>query len=346
MTLLVGASMPHQMVYAGNPDRAGQAGAPQLLMNPWARQTGWNSLSTACVSGLEAERINVAGMAFDPKLRTEVALARTQWLKGTDISINALGIAQRISESAVLGFTVVQMSLGDLPVTTENQPDGGLGTFSPKFTNIGISYSKVFSKRIYGGVTGRIVSEGIADVKSTGFALDAGIQYATGKYNQTKFGISLRNVGLPMRFSGDGLAVQGQITGDKINLTLQQRSERFELPSLMNIGMSYDFLFAEKKDIKVTLAGNFTSNSFTKDRFGVGAEFNFKSFFMVRAGYSLETSKAKIENTTNAYTGLGAGASVDIPLNGEKGTRFGVDYSYKPTNFFGGTNVLGIKLSL
>jgi len=39
---LVGlVSFPSQYAAAGNKDRSGQAGASELLINPWARSSGW-----------------------------------------------------------------------------------------------------------------------------------------------------------------------------------------------------------------------------------------------------------------------------------------------------------------
>ncbi len=46
--------------YAGNPDRRGQAGATELLINPWDQSGGWIGINTANVRGIEAERMNVA----------------------------------------------------------------------------------------------------------------------------------------------------------------------------------------------------------------------------------------------------------------------------------------------
>ena len=39
---------------AGNPDRQGEAGAYELLLNPWARTIGLHSMTTASVRGVEA----------------------------------------------------------------------------------------------------------------------------------------------------------------------------------------------------------------------------------------------------------------------------------------------------
>ena len=91
----------------------------------------------------------------------------------------------------------------------------------------------------------RVVSESIANVRTSGVCFDAGIQYVTGATENIHFGIALKNVGPAMKFSGDGLALQGLlVTGDH-TLTLEQRSAQFELPSMMDIGAAYDFNIAK-----------------------------------------------------------------------------------------------------
>ena len=51
-------------VLAGNKDRSGQAGASELLIDPWAGSSGWGSAGVAHVRGLESMFANVAGIAF------------------------------------------------------------------------------------------------------------------------------------------------------------------------------------------------------------------------------------------------------------------------------------------
>ena len=46
-------------VIAGNEDRAGEAGASQLLINPWTKSVGWGGANTASVTGLEAMSLNI-----------------------------------------------------------------------------------------------------------------------------------------------------------------------------------------------------------------------------------------------------------------------------------------------
>ena len=84
-----------------------------------------------------------------------------------------------------MGINVSSMKFGDIDRTTEAQPDGGIGTFAPQFLTIGFSYAKEFSNSIYGGMSVRMISESINDVKAQGVVVDAGIQYITG-FNEVK----------------------------------------------------------------------------------------------------------------------------------------------------------------
>ncbi len=328
-------------VYAGNPDRRGQAGATELLIQPWAQSGGWAGINSANVRGIESERMNVAGLAFLSK--TELNFTRTTWLSGSDIFVNAFGIGQRLNESSVLGITVMSIDAGDIEITTVGQPDGGLGVFKPSFVNLGLSYARSFSERIHGGITLRIISQSTTDVSSQGAAFDAGIQYITGEKDRVKFGIALRNVGTPMAFGGDGLAARGTMQGSSIALTLAQRSQLFELPSLMNIGGSYDFWLVGQDDYKLTVAANFTSNSFTNDQFGLGGEFSWKGMFAVRAGYQYEDGIRDYTERQTAHDFINAGFSINAPFGA---SRFSLDYAYRSTKPFNGTHMYGVRISL
>jgi hypothetical protein len=308
---------------------------------PWARNSGWVGVNSSCIRGIEAERMNIAGLAFTQK--TELNFARTTWLSGSDVYVNGFGLAQRINESSVLGVSVMSLDVGSVDITTVENPDGGLGTFKPSFSNIGLSYAKSFSDRIHGGVTLRIISQSISDVSAQGVAFDAGIQYVSGRKEEMKFGIALRNVGTPMVFGGDGLSARGTMQGSTVPLTLSQRSQAFELPSLMNIGASYDIYLTDDDKYRLTLAGNFTSNSFTNDQYGFGAELSFNNIIAVRTGYQIEDNLSDEALIQNVYTGMNYGISIDAP-SGK--SRFGFDYAYRASNPFSGTHVIGIRYGL
>ena len=337
---------PVGLLKAGNPDRAGHAGATELLINPWARSSGWAGANSGGVHGLEAQFLNVAGTAHTKK--TEALFSHTNYFQGSGMSINAFGLTQKVGEAGVLGISIMSLSFGDIDVTTTELPEGGLGTYTPQFINLGISYSKVFSNSIYGGFNLKIISESISNVTASGIAIDAGIQYITGgneDRNNVKFGIALKNVGTSLKFGGDGLStrVNAPATSNSYQLTVEQRSSGFEMPSLLNIGASYDFDLA--LDHKLTLAGTFTSNSFSNDLYVAGLEYRFRNLFMLRGGLAYEDNIFDDVLSTTALTGPCAGVTIDLPM-GKSGKSFGIDYSFRATNPWDGIHSFGLRLAL
>lgn len=340
--------------FAGNEDRAGQAGATELLINPWARSAGWGGANAANSIGAEAAFMNVAGIAFTDK--TEFAFTNTSWLKGTDVSINSFALNQKMGESSVLGINMMSVGFGDVPVTTTDLPEGTGARFSPRLMNLGIAYSKAFSSSIYGGLNLKVISEGISNASAQGIALDAGIQYVTGlgvakdgkkNTNNVRFGIALKNVGPPIRYTGDGLSFKGTVLSTGTNLTVQHRAERFELPSLVNIGASYDYKVNDP--LSITFAGTFTSNSFSRDAFQFGVEAEYTKYFMLRVGYNQE-AKSKSQyfaDLQHAYAGPTAGFSLNLPIGKEGSTRsFAIDYSVRFTNVFDNVHSIGARINL
>mgnify|MGYP005666282549 CR=1 FL=1 len=329
-------------LHAGNPDRQGEAGAYELLMIPYAKLAGLHAMTTSMVSGVEAIRLNVAGMGRIN--RTEVSISNGRYLEGTGINMNAFGLAQKVGTNGTFGFSIMALDFGDIAVTTTEQPEGTGATFSPNFFNMGLSYAHTFENKVSVGITLRGVSESTADISAFAFAVDAGVQYVTGENDEFKFGISLRNVGSRMRFGGEGLSQLRPAPSDQYELTYSTRPADFELPSLLNIGVSYDFLIGEKN--RITALGNFTANSFSQDQVGGGLEYSLNEMFQLRAGYKYEFGSEE-ELTAPIYTGLSAGATISVPLSKEnKETRFSIDYAYRTTKVWNGTHNIGIRFNL
>jgi long-subunit fatty acid transport protein len=147
-------------------------------MNPWAPSAGLHSLNTSNVIGVESMRINPAGLS---RLGgTEVMLGFANYLSGTDIAMQAIGVGTKAGKNGAFGFSLMSLDFGDIPVTTTAQPEGTGALLNLSFINIGVTYSYVFDNKVSVGFTLRGVSEGTSDVSSFGFAIDAGVQYVTG----------------------------------------------------------------------------------------------------------------------------------------------------------------------
>ncbi len=344
LTILSIATLFSITANAGNEDRIGSAGSTQLLINPWARSSAWAGAGGAHTKGLGALQLNVAGLALADK--TEIQFTNTNWMTGTDININAFGIAQRVGESGVLGISMMTVNYGDIPITTTELPEGGLGTFSPSSFLLNLAYAKEFSASISGGINVKVLSEGNANARANGVALDAGVRYVTGERDQVKIGLSLKNVGPPMKYKGDGFAIETVNPFTEISTTTEQRTANFELPSLINISGAYDFLINENNAL--TAAATFTSNSFQRDQFRLGAEYSLtakKVIVLLRAGFVYEKGIFSAEETQNALSGPSAGVSIDMPF-GKNESTIGVDYSFRTAPVLGAIHGIGIRLNL
>jgi hypothetical protein len=335
--------------FAGNKDRIGSNGAEQLKINPWARSGSYGNANSASVTGLEATFLNVSGLALNRKM--DISFNYSNWLGGTGIGINSFGYAQRTGEYSVLALGFQSMDFGEIKKTTTALPDDA-GTFEAQYGTFYLSYAREFSNSIYAGVTTKVVTEGIADAKASAVAFDFGIRYITGRNRNIQFGIALKNIGGQLQFTGDGFSTK--VSLDEKEFTLSQRTQGVEMPSILNMGLTYDILINELEDSeetsirathRISPALNFMSNSFGKDQLSFGIEYAYREFVMFRAAYLYEDKVADATLSTLAYSGPSAGMTVAIPIN-KTGSTLDVDYGFRATRNFSGVHSIGLRFNL
>lgn len=324
--------------YAGNKDRSGQAGAPELLINPWAASTGVFGANSANVTGIEAMKSNIAGLAFTEKF--DIGVTYNAYLKGSNVSVIDAAVGIHLGNAGVVGLNMQAVSFGEIPVTDYDHPYGNeIGTYKPSFFNVEVGYAKEFSHSIHAGVAATFVSEKITNAGAMGAAFEAGVQYVTGLQDNFHFGVTLRNVGTNMKFTGPGFSFDSESPDGQYEMSRQTPTEKFEMPTYLNIAAAYDFYLdgkrLEKEDDKpkhrLTLMAGFTSNSFNNDYIHGGLEYSFRDMVMLRAGYRYEKDIANDELSTTFFTGFAAGATVMTRL-GTDGPRMAIDYSFRPTH--------------
>lgn len=323
--------------FAGNKDRSGQAGAPEMVINPWARTTGLFGLNTSHIGGVEAMKTNIAGLAQVSS--TDIGVSRGVYLSGTNISINNIAIGQKLGEAGVIGINLMSMNFGDITSTSYFEPEG-FGTYRPQFLNMQLGYAKQFSSHVNAGASATYVSEQVGNITALGIAFEGGIQYVTGKRDNFHFGITLRNLGSNMRFSGTGFSVNADKPQSSPTFAVSQTypADKFSMPTYLNFGAAYDFYLDENhlmsKDSlpkhKLTAMVNFQSNSFNNDYLGAGVEYSFKEMIQLRAAYRYEKGIGNIETSTTMYSGIAVGATAQKRL-GDSGPLVSIDYSFRPT---------------
>ena len=87
-------------IFAGNPQRSGQAGASELLINPWAQSSGMAGANTASSRGLESVYLNVAGLTGVEG--TELSFSHASWFADISINVSSASNDTKVGSRGVL----------------------------------------------------------------------------------------------------------------------------------------------------------------------------------------------------------------------------------------------------
>jgi hypothetical protein len=321
---------------AGDKKRRGTAGASQLLIPVTARNASLGSSLTsslANLNGLEAIYSNPAGLVNVQG--TAAIFSRMEYV--ADIGVNYFGVAQSFGQSS-LAFTVTSWDFGDIARQTELEPEISSVTYDASFVTAGLTYARQFTDRIAAGATFKVVSETIDDVSGSALAVDAGMTYVVGE-SGLRLGVSLKNIGTELTYSGVGLTQQARIPGqspDATNNALVLESEGVELPSLLNFGMAYTREMGA--GALVTVLGNFRSNSFDQDQYSGGIEVSLFEVLDLRGGFEVVS-----DSDLSFFTGANFGAGLNLEFGG---TQMHLDYAYRATDFFDNIQMFTVGVDL
>lgn len=321
---------------AGDDKRRGTAGATQLLVPMTARSASLGATLTSGITGmngLEALYANPAGLALNTG--TAALFSRMEYV--ADIGVNYFGVAQNFGNNN-LAFMVSSWDFGDIPLQTETQPEITSVTYDASFITAGVTYARVFTDRISAGVTMKVINENMDDVSATAVAFDAGMTYVVGETG-LRLGVALKNIGSSIRYTGVGLTRSVKLTDQPPNANnnaLVIDAEGVELPSLLNVGVSYA---REVSDGAVlTVLGNFRSNSFDQDQYSGGIELGLFDVLYLRGGVDLVS-----DSDLSFFNGTNFGAGVDLPMGG---SNVQIDYALRSTDFFDNVSMFTIAVSL
>lgn len=321
-------------IYAGDVARKGTTGAEQLLIPVGARGIATGGAFLANITGLESIYYNPAGLDINPQ--TEAMFSYVSYL--ADINISYFAIGTSLGDIGSIGFDLKTLDFGDIPITSENFPDGTGETYSPSFITLGFTYSKLLTDRISIGTNLKLISENIQNTNATGFAIDAGVQYRFSE--ALMIGAAVKNIGSDMSYSGQELSsrtvIPGTIHGASTG-SYEIITESFQIPSFFQLSLTYAFQFNEQNNLSV--GGAYTANNNFEDIGNLGLEYSFMNNFFLRGGYNF-----LFENADEYIYGLTFGAGLDYKIGGEVGFVF--DYAFRDVKEFPAANhVFTIKLS-
>jgi hypothetical protein len=318
--------------FAGTGKRKGTAGAQELLIPVGSVGTALGGANLANVSGIEAIYWNPAGLAVSQH-SAEVIFSHLRYI--ADLNVNYIAGNFRSNGFGAVGFSVKSLDFGDIPVTTNDSPDGTGEIYSPTFVILGVSYSRQMTDRINFGTNMKLISEQIERESARGVAFDFGLQYSSAI--GVKLGVALKNIGPNMKFDGGDLEVftkdisdRPDTEGENARLPLAA----FELPTSLEIGVSYDLAFGQAN--RLALMGTFLNDNFALDEYRIGAEYSFKDAIFLRGsyvlGYDADTDKIRTADENNFLWGPSFGGGVNFNVG--QSLNFSLDYAYRVAEIF------------
>jgi len=321
------------VAYAGGGNRTGTGGASELLIPVGPRGIAMGESTVSTAYGLEALFWNPAGVARMDN-SSEVLFSHMSYI--ADIGVEYGAVAANFEGFGALALSIKALSIGDVPVTTTQNPDGTGATFSPQMVVAGLSYSRELTDRISVGLTGNFISETLGDVSASGVAFDVGVIYDDlADLSGLSMGVVIKNVGPNMTYSGTSLLVQGSV--GELNRPPQYYTidaAPFELPSNFQLAAGYKPVIDEMNTLQ--FSGIYQNNNFSGDEAKLGAEYGYNNMFFIRAGYQLA-----LQETDNYIYGFTAGVGIDYEI---EGFGFKVDYAFRDTEFFDGSHIFALTL--
>lgn len=322
--------------YAQN-KRIGTASATQLLIPVGARDLALGGAAIANSKGVEAIYWNPAGLG---RMHNSAEGMFSSMSYIADIGVSYAGVAGTFGEFGTLGLAITTLDFGDIPLTTQDDPENFSQRFySPSFVTVGLAYGRGLTDAISVGFTGKIVSEQIDRAGATGFALDIGIQYSKLIGVQgLELGVAVKNIGPQMKYEGSALYRPAIATdGRRPEQRYLSEAASFELPSVVEIGLSYEGKV--ENNIMYGVNGTFTNNNLYLDEYKLGAEVGLmleEIELYGRVGMGLVPQAKDDENIFGESFGLGVhwnAPGIDIT----------VDYAFRAVTFFDGNNVFSVK---
>ena len=336
--IVVVGSMLFITAFAGNTNRTGTAGAQELLIPTGANGIALAGSNIAFASGVDAIFWNPAGLARGG-FSTEAFFSHESYLAGIGVDYGAVGVTFGTVGTFAASFKSI--AFGNIPVTTEDNPDGTGATYSPTYMVAGLTYSKVLSDRISVGANFNFIDETIMSTTASGFSLDAGVEYNGLIIPELKLGVAIKNLGPNMTFTGSNLLRQGSTVGDiRGTQWYDVQAASFELPSQMDVALAYDKKLGEMND--VTIFGDFENNNYSSDVYKFGLQYGFNNMLFLRGGYNYSPNAPKDQTgQTSEIFDYTFGAGINYNLGD---VNFTLDYAYEHVLLLTSINVFTVRL--
>lgn len=277
--------------------KTGSVGAQFLKIGVGSRYLGLGEASVAVVDDAYSMYWNPAGLANISS--SNITFTNVDWI--TDVVLNYVSFATRVDEVGVFGFSATLMTMGDMEITTVDQPDGTGEMFDASSFALSAGFARNLTTRLAFGGSIKYVYEKIYNESAGGFAFDFGTQLRTG-YKSLRIGMNISNLGAEMKFSGpDLLENLDMASGSTPKGAVEV--DGYDLPLTFRLGIAFDLV--DNVDNRLTMAVEAKHPNDNEQQASLGTEYCFQQKYFLRSGYKLNYVEQGLTFGGGIHTSLG-----------------------------------------
>ena len=263
--------------------KVGITAAPFLEIGVGARALGMGGAFVGTADDASALYWNPSGIARHQN--TQLMFMHADWL--ADMNFDFAGVSVPLGTFGSIGLSLISLSYGEMPVRTENLPEGTGELFSAGDLAVGLSYARGLTDRFSIGFNVKYLNQRIWHESAQGFALDFGTLFITG-LKGLRIGATLSNFGTDMRMEGKDVLVfhdvDPYIIGNNDRVPANLQTDRWPLPLTFQFGLAME---AFKSPLnRLTLAADAIHPNDNTESVNLGTEYAFREMLFLRAGYS------------------------------------------------------------
>jgi hypothetical protein len=310
-----------------NFEKVGAAGSQFVKIPTGARGTAMGGAFGSVANDLTAVYWNPAGISNINSISANFSY--TQWFAGFQHNFGSFALP--LGENFVTALSLVSFGSDDIPITTMNEPEGTGANYTVNDVSFGLSFGGYLTEQFSFGITAKYLNNTFASVSSSGVAFDIGTRYETGLQGIV-VAFSLHNLGTEQKYSGQDMRTTKKLY-EAMNaspLDVEQVSYPYSIPLSFRASISSNVIEMEDQILKA--AFDFVTYSDTPEEFALGAEYVWRDFVAVRAGYGF------------GHDQLGFAGGVGLKYDGG-GFGGGIDYSIAPSRDLGLINRLSVNLN-
>jgi len=314
--------------------KTGTTAAKFLSIGIGARANAMGGAFTSIANDASSLYWNPAGAAALNDF--EAMFTYTSLYKELDINLNYIAIVVPAGEIGNFGASVTTLDYGEMDVTTELFPEGTGERFSASSYAFALSYARNITADFAAGITVKYILEDIFNSSASGFAFDVGTVFKTPFFG-IKFSSIISNYGSKLQMSGEDLLIRYDADpnnqGNNETVDAYYKTERFELPLRLQIGVSKDIQFLNEQ--RLTLSVDAAHPNDNAEYLNIGGELSFlNNLISVRGGYK----GLFLEDNQEGLT-LGAGLNYVLGV-----FAFGFDYSFQDFKLLDYVHSFGVGL--